>query len=51
VERLEQTYLRLASDDGVRFEYRAPRFDVECELQFADDGLVRDYPDIAARIP
>jgi hypothetical protein len=51
VERLEQTYLRLASDDGIRFEYRAARFEVLCELQFADDGLVREYPDIATRIP
>jgi hypothetical protein len=51
VERLEQTYRRLSSDhDDLEFEYRAPRFDVECELRFGRDGLVRDYPGVATRI-
>lgn len=51
IERLEQSYTRLASEDEhLRFEYRAPRFSVECELQFAADGLVVDYPGVATRV-
>jgi hypothetical protein len=50
VERLEQTYLRLAHDEEIRFEYRAPRFSFDDELVFAADGLVRDYPGIAERV-
>jgi hypothetical protein len=51
IERLEQTYVRLATDtDEIRFDYRAPRFSFECELHFAADGLVADYPDIATRV-
>lgn len=51
VERLEQTYSRLAGvDDGARFEYRAPRFDYADELEFAADGLVTEYPGIATRV-
>jgi hypothetical protein len=51
VERLEQSYFRLSSDDDAfAFEYRSPRFGVECELRFAVDGLVIDYPGIATRV-
>jgi hypothetical protein len=50
VERLDQSYFRLSDDDGLLFEYRAPRFDVECELRFGTDGLVLDYPGIATRV-
>jgi hypothetical protein len=51
VERLEQSYFRLSSDDDdLLFEYRSPRFDVECELRFGADGLVLDYPGIATRV-
>jgi hypothetical protein len=52
IERLEQSYLRLASgdDDGVRFEYRAPRFGYDDELEFAADGLITEYPGIATRV-
>jgi hypothetical protein len=51
IERLEQRYLRLSSDDDAfAFEYRSPRFGVECELRFAVDGLVIDYPGIATRV-
>jgi hypothetical protein len=52
VERLDQTYKRIVSDDDddVHFEYQAPSFNFECELVYAPDGLVRDYPDIATRV-
>jgi hypothetical protein len=51
VERLEQSYTRLVSDDdGERFDYRAPRFGFKCELVFGADGLVVDYPGIATRV-
>ena len=50
VERLEQTYLRLAHEDELTFAYRAPRFGFEDELVFATDGLVREYPGIAVRV-
>jgi hypothetical protein len=51
IERLEQTYVRLASDDDlVHFEYRAPRFSYDDELEFAADGLVKAYPGIATRL-
>jgi hypothetical protein len=52
IERLEQSYTRLADgdDDHTRYEYRAPRFRFECELQFAPDGLVVEYPGIAVRM-
>jgi hypothetical protein len=50
VERLEQTYFRLAHPDEITFAYRAPRFGLEDELVFGPDGLVRDYPGIAQRI-
>jgi hypothetical protein len=51
VERLEQTYRRLSSDrEDLQFEYRAPRFGVECELHFGADGLMLDYPGVATRI-
>jgi hypothetical protein len=52
IERLEQSYTRLADDDDghTRYAYRAPRFRFECELQFAPDGLVVDYPGIATRV-
>jgi hypothetical protein len=51
IERLEQTYVRLASDDDtVRFEYRAPSFGYDDELEFAADGLITEYPGIATRV-
>jgi hypothetical protein len=51
VERLEQSYFRLSDDDDdLLFEYRSPRFDVECQLRFGVDGLVLDYPGIATRV-
>ena len=50
VERLDQTYLRLPADRGFAFEYGSPRFDYLATLVFADDGLVEDYPGIAARV-
>jgi hypothetical protein len=51
VERLDQSYFRLSNDDDVLlFEYKAPRFDEECELRFGADGLVLDYPGFATRV-
>ncbi len=50
VERLEQRYVRLESDNaGRRFEYAAPVFDFACELAYDDAGLLLDYPGIAVR--
>lgn len=50
VERLEQTYQRLA-DDGVRqrYDYASPAFDFRCRLIYDEAGLVVDYPGIATR--
>jgi hypothetical protein len=51
IERLEQSYARLTDDgDHTRYQYRAPRFRFECELEFGVDGLVRDYPGVASRV-
>jgi hypothetical protein len=50
VERLEQTYRRLPSDDGLqRYDYRAPAFDFESRLVYDEAGLLLDYPGIASR--
>jgi uncharacterized protein len=51
VERLGQRYVRL-DDDGrrERYRYAAPAFDVTCVLTYGADGLVDDYPGIAARV-
>jgi uncharacterized protein len=50
VERLEQTYRRLPSDDGrQRYDYRAPVFDFEGRLVYDEAGLLLDYPGIASR--
>jgi hypothetical protein len=50
IERLAQSYLRLADLDGhERYHYRAPSFDFECELVYDGAGLVLDYPGIARR--
>jgi uncharacterized protein len=46
IERLEQTYRRL---EGHRYEYASSRFGYRNELLFDEDGLVVDYPDLAAR--
>lgn len=51
VERLEQTYQRLPdAGDSFVFDYEAPRFEYHDHLRFAPDGLVIDYPNIAARV-
>jgi hypothetical protein len=50
VERLEQTYRRLPSDDGLqRYDYRAPVFDFESRRVYDEAGLLLDYPGIASR--
>jgi hypothetical protein len=50
VERLEQTYLRIA-DQGAhhRYEYSAPVFGFTSRLVYDESGLVIDYPGIAVR--
>lgn len=50
VERLEQTYQRIA-DDGTqrRYEYTAPDLDFACRLDYDDSGLLLNHPGIAAR--
>jgi len=50
VERLEQQYRLPAHATTHRVYYRAPVFDVECELVFDESGLVLDYPGLATRI-
>jgi hypothetical protein len=51
VEPLEQRYERLpdAADGGERYAYGAPRFETFCELVYAPDGFVVDYPGLAER--
>lgn len=46
VERLEQRYERIGER---RYAYESPAFEFSCELVYAEDGLVLDYPGIAAR--
>ena len=51
VERLEQTYRRVADGNGCfRFDYDSPRFGYHARLEFARDGLVVDYPRIGRRV-
>lgn len=52
VERLDQTYRRLADDqDGrLRFDYRADRFGYRDTLLFDADGLAGEYPGIGTRV-
>ena len=45
VERLEQRY---ACTGENRYDYWSP--DLSCELVYDEDGLVREYPGIAARV-
>jgi uncharacterized protein len=50
VERLEQTYLRVADEAGHRrYDYAAPAFGFTSRLVYDDSGLVLDYPGIARR--
>jgi uncharacterized protein len=51
VERLEQTYARLA-DDGERwrYDYAAPAFDFRKVLIYDAAGLILTYPGIAERV-
>jgi hypothetical protein len=50
VERLEQTYARVADEDSRQcYDYAAPAFDFGCRLAYDDYGLVLDYPEIAVR--
>jgi uncharacterized protein len=51
VERLEQTYVRLADEgEGPRYEYVAPAFDFTAVLTYDRFGFVLDYPGIAIRV-
>jgi hypothetical protein len=51
VEVLAQRYARLADGGGARrrYDYAAPCLDFTAVLVFGDDGLVVDYPGLAAR--
>jgi hypothetical protein len=46
VERLEQAYTRL---DERRYDYLSRHDGFQAVLEYGDDGLVVDYPGIAAR--
>lgn len=51
VERLEQTYARLADEgEQARYEYVAPAFEFRAVLTYDRFGLVLDYPGIAVRM-
>jgi hypothetical protein len=51
VERLDQTYRRLANQHGlIVFDYESPRFGYRGRLHFAKDGLIVEYPEIAERV-
>ena len=51
VERLEQSYSRLPDEHGrSRYDYASPGFDFRAVLTYAEDGLVLDYPGVAARV-
>ena len=50
VERLEQSYRRIADDGGrQRYDYAAPAFGFTACLAYDQSGLVVDYPGIARR--
>jgi uncharacterized protein len=51
VERLEQSYARLADDaDHTRYDYAAPELDYTTVLVYDEFGLVLDYPGLAVRV-
>jgi hypothetical protein len=51
VERLDQTYARLAEEGGqARYDYSSPRFEYRDELVYDEFGLVLEYPGIAVRV-
>jgi hypothetical protein len=51
VERLEQSYLRLADDgERMRYDYASPAFDFRALLVYDAQGLVLEYPGIAERV-
>ena len=50
VERLEQTYTRIADETGhQRYDYTAPAFEFASRLVYDESGLVLDYPGVAVR--
>jgi uncharacterized protein len=50
VERLEQTYLRIAGEAAHHlYDYAAPAFGFTSRLAYDESGLVLDYPGIARR--
>jgi Putative glycolipid-binding len=50
VERLEQTYLRIAGEAAHHlYDYAAPPFGFTSRLAYDESGLVLDYPGIARR--
>jgi uncharacterized protein len=51
VERLEQSYTRLADDDDrARYDYIAPALEFRTIIVFDAFGLALDYPEIAVRV-
>jgi hypothetical protein len=51
VERLEQTYARLADDGSrARYDYAAPDLEFTCVITYDRHGLVLGYPGIAVRV-
>ena len=46
IERLEQRYARVAERE---YDYEAPDLQFACRLVYGDDGLIVDYPGLAAR--
>jgi uncharacterized protein len=50
VERLPQSYERLPDTDGLqRYHYESPAHGFVAELVYDEFGLIRDYPELAAR--
>ena len=49
VERLDQSYRRIEDRNGPRYNYAAPRFNVDVVLAFDRAGLLTDYPGLALR--
>ena len=51
VERLDQSYLRLPDDEGLRrYRYEAPHLGFSVELRYDAVGLAVDYPGLAVRV-
>ncbi|MEU6645450.1 putative glycolipid-binding domain-containing protein [Saccharomonospora sp. NPDC046836] len=49
VQRLEQDYQRVGTEDAQQYDYASPAFDFACRLAYDESGLVLSYPGIAVR--